>query len=170
MSLITDGFALGAAAAVAVGSAIQARQAYVELNAETPAINSLIRLLWATIEALFLVVLPKTNVARILGHLVNLELLTAAPAELTRAQAAALTPAQAAALAPGRAAALTAEQTAALTAGQAVALTLEQRTALNAAGVKDLKKWLGWLLGWSFILLGAFAALVGTALMLVNDL
>jgi hypothetical protein len=36
--------------------------------------------------------------------------------------------------------------------------------------VKDLKKWLGWFLGWFFILIGALVALAGTALMLANDL
>lgn len=37
MSLTADGFALGAAFAIAVGSAVQARQAYTELNEKTPA-------------------------------------------------------------------------------------------------------------------------------------
>jgi hypothetical protein len=37
MSLTTDGLALGAAAAIAFGSAVQARQAYTELDATIPA-------------------------------------------------------------------------------------------------------------------------------------
>jgi hypothetical protein len=44
MSLTTDGLALGAAAAIAFGSAVQARQAYTELDATIPARTSVLSL------------------------------------------------------------------------------------------------------------------------------
>jgi hypothetical protein len=36
--------------------------------------------------------------------------------------------------------------------------------AMITGRVSDVKKWLGWLLGWLFILIGALAALAGAAL------
>jgi hypothetical protein len=61
MSLITDAIGLGAAFTVAVGSAIQAVQAFDQLNDETPLKNLRRELLRATFTAFFTVVLPKTN-------------------------------------------------------------------------------------------------------------
>src|SRR5208282_6656564 len=111
MSLITDGLALGAAFAVAVGSAIQASQAFAELNAKTPLKNSLISLLLAALGTLFSVVIPQTNVATMGARLVSLGLLGAAPTtEMTAEQANALTPEQANALTAGQTTALTPEQ------------------------------------------------------------
>jgi hypothetical protein len=164
MSLTTDGLAVGAAFAVAVGSAIQASQAFAELNAKTPLKNSLLPLFWAALEALFLVVLPRTDPVAMAVQLVRLDLLTAKPAELTPEQAAALTPEEVVAVE------LTPEQIDALDVGQDIALTPDQTAALTGARVKDLKKWLGWYLRWFFIMIGAIVALAGAALMLVNDL
>ena len=42
--------------------------------------------------------------------------------------------------------------------------------ALTPVQVKNVKRWLGWFLGWLYIMIGAFAALVGDGWMLVNDL
>jgi hypothetical protein len=62
MSLTTDALGLAAAAAVAAGTAIQASQAFAELNAETPLKNTMRGLLLASFRALFSVVIPQTNV------------------------------------------------------------------------------------------------------------
>jgi hypothetical protein len=154
MSLTTDGLALGAAFAVAVGSTIQLRQAFAELNEKTPFRKSVVPLLLAAIGSLFSVIIPRTDVTTMGPRLIALGLLTAAPTELT----------------PEQAAEPTLEQTAALKAGQTAELTPEQTAVLNALRVRDLKKWLGWFLGWFFIVIGALFALVGTALTLAKDL
>jgi hypothetical protein len=62
MPLITDAIGLGAAFAVAVGSAIQAVQAFDQLNDETPFKNLRRELILAALGAFFTVVLPRTNV------------------------------------------------------------------------------------------------------------
>jgi cell division protein FtsX len=63
MSLTTDALGLGVAAAVVVGSVIQASQAFAELNEETPLTTSLAPLFLASLRALFSVVIPKTDVS-----------------------------------------------------------------------------------------------------------
>jgi hypothetical protein len=63
MSLTADALGLVVAAAVASGTAIQASQAFAELNAETPLTNALAPLFLASFRALFSVVLSKTDVA-----------------------------------------------------------------------------------------------------------
>jgi hypothetical protein len=63
MSLTGDALGLVVAAAVASGTAVQTRQAFAELNAETPLTNSVVPLFLASFRALFTVVIPKTNVA-----------------------------------------------------------------------------------------------------------
>lgn len=168
MSLITDGLALGAAFAIAVGSAVQARQAYTELNEKTPARISLVPLLLAALWTWLLVMSPWSSAVSI-RFLSSLGLL-ATPAELAPGQAAALPPGQAAVLAPGKATALTSDQEAARAEGKPIRLTDGQMAALSAERVKDMKRWLGLLLGWLFILIGALVALVGAVLMLANDL
>jgi len=173
MSLTTDGLALGAAFAIAVGSAVQARQAYTELNEKTPARNSLTPLLVAAIGAWFRVAVLFTSgtynlVA--LNVLVSAGLFTSPLTELTPEQVAALPPGQAAVLAAGKATALTDDQAAARAEGRSIRLTDGQVAAMNAERVKDIKRWLGLLVGWLFILIGAVIALVGAALMLAYDL
>ena len=170
MSLTTDGLALGAAFAIAIGSAVQARQAYTELNAKTPVEKSVIPLLLAAIGAWFFIVAPWTSVTATNLLLDNIGLLTATPTELTRDQIAALPSGQAAVLAPGKATALTTDQAAELVKGNPVKLTPDQAAAMITGRVSDIEKWLGWLLGWLFILIGAVAALAGAALTLANDL
>jgi hypothetical protein len=165
MSLTTDGLALGAAFAIAVGSALQARQAFTELNAETPfgtSVIPVIRLFLLTIAALFRVIIFPASALTTTLRLVNLGLLQTVTSELTPRDAAALTPRQAAVL--------TRDQADTLADKKPVTLTSDQRTALNNERAKDLKKWLGWFLGWFFIMIGAFVALIGTILTLVNDL
>jgi hypothetical protein len=49
-------------------------------------------------------------------------------------------------------------------------LGIEDNVALTGAQVENLKKWLGWFLGWLFISIGALAALAAAAWTLVNDL
>jgi hypothetical protein len=170
MSLTTDGLALGAAFAIAVGSAVQARQAYTDLNERTPAWNSLRPLLLAAIAAWFIVTIPWTTGAVRNVLLINTGLLVRTPAQLTPGQVAMLPPGQAAVLAAGKATSLTTDQAAALAMGKPVDLTAEQITAMTVEQVKDMKRWLGWLLGWLFILIGSLAAMAGAALMLAKDL
>ena len=170
MSLTTDGLALGAAFAIAVGSAVQARQAYSELDEKTPARKSAIPLLLAAIGAWFFVVAPGTSATAMNLLLNNIGLLTKVPTELTAEEIAELPSGQAAVLAPGKPTALTAEQAAELAKGNPVKLTGDQASAMIIGRVDDIKKWLGWLLGWLFILIGALAALAGAALALANDL
>ena len=62
MSLTGDALGLVVAAAVASGTAVQTRQAFAELNAETPVTNSVVPLFLASFRALFTVVIPKTDV------------------------------------------------------------------------------------------------------------
>lgn len=171
MSLITDALAVGAAFAVAVGSAVQAKQAYDQLNEKTPARNSLIplRLIVIAIRVWFSILIPVAAVAPSVLF-IRIGLLTSTPTELTPEQVAALPPGQAAVLADGKATALTTDQAVALSAGNPIGLTTDQVAAMTAERVKDMKKWLGWLVGWLFILLGALVALAGAALTLTNDL
>jgi len=83
MSLITDSIGLGAALAVAVGSAVQASQAFAELNAETPLKTTPIPLIWAALKALFKVVIARTNVDTMGPILVNLGLATQKRADMS---------------------------------------------------------------------------------------
>jgi hypothetical protein len=156
MSLTTDGFALGGAFAIAIGSAVQARQAYTEFNEKTPVGESLRTLLVFAMIPLSLHGIPV--------------FLTVTPAELTPGQVAVLPPGHAAVLAAGKATALTIDQEAALAEGRPIHLTDGQIAAMTAEQVKDMKRWLRWFLGWLCILIGALAVLVGAALMLTTDL
>jgi hypothetical protein len=173
MSLTTDGLAVGAAFAIAVGSAVQARQTYTELDARTPARTSLVPLILSVIRVWFsllhavgdqvpaFVILAVTEAIGLLGQ---------TPTELTIAQIATLPPAQAAVLAAGKATVLTTNQVEALAKGDAAQLTPDQVNAMAAERAKDAEKWVGFLLAWIFILIGALAALAGAALTLANDL
>src|ERR1700678_95720 len=118
MSLTTDAIGLVAAASVFFGSAIQARQAFTELNNVTPLKDSSGALLWAALRTSFKAI-RKTDVQTMEPVLRNLG--------LGKVANIALTPVQ----------------------------------------VKNLKRWLGWFLGWVYIMIGAFAALVGDGWMLV---
>jgi hypothetical protein len=170
MSLTTDGLALGAAAAIAFGSAVQARQAYTELDATIPARTSVLALTRLAIKFGFSLLRLAANPASMNFILVSVGLLRQIPTQLTTEQIAALSPAQAAVLAVGAATALTTDQEKALAKGDPVRLTSGQVSAMMVARVKDTEKWLAFLLGWLCILIGALAALAGAALTLANDL
>jgi hypothetical protein len=180
MSLTTDGFALGAAVSVAVGSTIQVCQAYADLNEKAPFkesaepvfINSVVPLILAVLKALFRAILSYLRVLTDidLRGLAGIHLLAPVPAELDPGKVGRLTAGQSAALASGRATALTPEQAAALNRGETVELTDDQVHALRVALAKDVRKWLGWFIGWVFIVIGALVAVAGAALALVNDL
>jgi hypothetical protein len=73
MSLVADGVGLGAALAVAVGSGIQAVQAFDQLNDETPLATSW-QLLRSSFVALFTIVFPRTNATTMDPLLRNLKL------------------------------------------------------------------------------------------------
>lgn len=73
MSLVADGVGLGAALAVAVGSGIQAVQAFDQLNDETPLATSW-QLLRSAFVALFTIVFPRTNVATMGPQLLGLKM------------------------------------------------------------------------------------------------
>jgi len=169
MSLTTDGLALGAAFAVVVGSAIQVKQAYSELNAKAPARYSIIPLLLVGIGAA-LSASPGSSAMGAKLMVDNIRSFTAMLTKLTPEQVAELPPGRAAALAAGTATALTDDQTKALAAGKPVTLTDDQADAMAAEQVNEVKKWLGWLLGWLFILVGALAAAAGAFLTLKQDL
>jgi hypothetical protein len=81
MSLTTDGLAVGAAFAIAVGSFVQVRQAYTDLNEKTPARDSVVPLFLAAIGIGLLVASPSSAAfaSRLISNLGSL----AAPAELT---------------------------------------------------------------------------------------
>ena len=170
MSLTTDGLALGAAFMIVVGSAVQARQAYTELNEITPAGSSLIPLYVAAITVGFLVTISWHRRVSISVRPIRPGLITPTPNELTPEQVTALPHRQAAVLAAGKDTALTTDQAAARAGGKPIHLTVGQIAAINAERAKDTKKWMGFLLGWLFILIGALAALLGAAVMLANDL
>jgi hypothetical protein len=177
MSLTTDGLALGAAAAIAVGSAVQASQAYADLNENTPARETLGPLALAVIKAVIRAVTNRLygilgmpgDPTDVFSLFLSLGLVAAAPAVLTPEEVAALPPGQAAMLAGGKTE-LTADQRKARADGQPIELTDDQAAAIDAKRAQDVKKWLGWLLGWIFILIGALAAVIGAALTLANDL
>lgn len=172
MSLTTDGLALGAAVAIAFGSAVQARQAYSELDARTPARRSLLRLpLLSPIIFLFSLVrsVVDPSAAVTFVKVATISLLDQIPM-LTIAQIATLPPAQAAVLGAGKATALTANQVEALAKGEAIQLTPDQVNAMAAERAKDAEKWMGFFLGWLLILIRALAAVAGAALTLANDL
>jgi hypothetical protein len=181
MSLTTDGLALGAAAAVAFGSAVQASQAYTDLNENTPARDTLGPLAMAVIKAVTMAVInPLLDIllnlvdipsgsTDVFSLFLSLGLVAKVPGELTLEQVAALPPRQAAVLADGKTA-LTADQKKARADGQPIELTDDQAAAIDAKRVQDVKKWLSWLLGWIFILIGALAAVIGAAVTLANDL
>jgi hypothetical protein len=104
---------------------------------------------------MFIAVAPWTRVRAATLLIAKIQPLAELPAELTRDEFAALPSGQAAVLAPGKPTALTADQAKALAEGDPVTLTSDQRGAMAAGRVGDIKKWLGLLLGWLFILLGA---------------
>ena len=169
MSLTTDGLALGAAVAIAVGSAVQARQAYTDLNEKTPVPITLGPLLRVAITALFNFLIPLINslipwgtVADVSSLFLTLDWVAPTPTHLIPKEVATLT--------PGEAAVMTADQEKTLAKGESVTLDADQVAAMTAERVKDVRKWLGWLLGWLLILIGALAAVVGAVLTLKNDL
>lgn len=165
MSLTADGFTVGAAFAIAVGSAIQARQAYTELDEKiTGKLKFLRTLLVAVIGAWFSITMAQ-SIGGVVLTISGLRGETLTPGGVT-----VLPPALAAVLAAKRATALTADQEAALAEGKPIHLTPGQIAAMNAELAKDMKRWLNWFLGWVFILVGALAALFGAALMLATDL
>ena len=170
MSLTTDGLALGSALAITVGSAIQAKQAYTELNAKTPATKSVIPLLLMALWAAIVAVVPGTERRAAWILVTNFRSITVTPAELAPAEVAALPSGQAAVLTAGKATALTTDQLGELARGNPVTLTSAQRTAMTTGRVADIKKWLGLLLGWILILIGALAAVAGAVLTLANEL
>jgi hypothetical protein len=132
MSLTTDGLALGAAVAIAFGSAVQARQAYSELDARTPARRSLLRVpLLSPIIFLFSLVrsVVDPSAAVTFVNLAVMSLFDQIPI-LTTAKIAMLPSAQAAVLGAGEATALTADQAEALAKGEAIQLTPEQVNAM----------------------------------------
>jgi peptidoglycan biosynthesis protein MviN/MurJ (putative lipid II flippase) len=86
MSLTTDALGLGAAFAITVGSAIQARQAFAQLNEETPLKTSVVPLVWAALLALYAVLVPQLNQTTVGTHLANLGLGKVAGQGLTGAQ------------------------------------------------------------------------------------
>ena len=170
MSLATDGLALGSAFAITVGSVFQAKQAYAELNAKTPATKSVIPLLLMAIGAGLLALVPGAEKRAAKIVVTNFRFLTVTPAELAPDEVAALPSGQAAVLTAGKATALTTDQLGELANGNPVSLTSAQRNAMTAGRVADVKKWLGLLLGWILILIGALAAVAGAVLTLANDL
>jgi hypothetical protein len=169
MSLTTDGLALGSAVAVAVGSAVQARQAYNDLNEKTPAKVTLGPLLRAATGVLFNFairwlerLLPMGIVPDVGALFSALDWVAPTPTVLNLAEVATLT--------PGQDAKLTAGERQTLATGGTVTLTDAEVAEMDAARAKDIGKWLGWFLGWILILIGAIAAAVGAYLTLKQDL
>jgi hypothetical protein len=86
MSLVTDWIGVGGAAAVALGSGIQAVQAFDQLNDQTPLKNVGLGLIVAALRSFFTVVVPATNVETMAPTLKRLGLGTDAMEQLTDQQ------------------------------------------------------------------------------------